>query len=615
MNGVLAIATWDGAPVPLAHADRMAAAAPHLGSLEGWRGEGVIVASIGSPEALHRDHELTVALDGRIDNRDDIAHQLDLPPETAEPALLLAAYRRWGSAVPTKLLGDFVVVVWDNRRRHMFVARDPMGCRNVYYQVSPRRLLLASELKQILAVPGFSSEPDEDALLADLAGLYALPSSTAYRGVSQLAPAHTLEVRDGGVHRTGRYWQLDPDRRIRYRREIDYVEHFLDLFGQAVRARLRDSRPTAILLSGGIDSTSIVSTGAWLRRTARLDELNLHAFGWAFTDPADGDEREIARSVAGDAEIPFADVPADDAWPLSGVPEHGPDRDDPYSWLYQRLFDRSLTAARGAGCAAVITADRGDELMGNWIYDDLGLLLAGRLAAVRQDLRAYRARYRAGVVRYVAKSLLRPAFTGLWPPGRLSWLRSRVPGAPASPVPPPWIPRRHAQKTAEMMEAASAVPRLRGQARLQRAGSILHVASLRIAEMRQRSSRRHGLDHMDPWADVRLAEFALAVPQWRLQRYSRGKYLARSAMRGIMPEGPRQNARQVAPVGLYRRAFNDREVATVRSLMKTSRAAERGWLDPSEVLKAYDVYLSGGDLAYDFWYPITVELWLRAWWD
>jgi asparagine synthetase B (glutamine-hydrolysing) len=120
---------------------------------------------------------------------------------------------------------------------------------------------------------------------------------------------------------------------------------------------------------------------------------------------------------------------------------------------------------------------------------------------------------------------------------------------------------------------------------------------------------------MDPWADVRLVDFALAVPQWRLQRYSRGKYLARSAMRGIMPEGARRNARQVVPVGLYRRAFNDREVDTVRSLMRTSRAAERGLLDASEVLKAYDLYLNGGDLAYDFWYPITVELWLRAWWD
>jgi asparagine synthase (glutamine-hydrolysing) len=614
MSGVLAIATWDGTPVSPRSADQMAQAAPHLGDVERWHGEGIIVASLGSPAALRQDDELIVAVDGRIDNGDEIAHQLKLPASVSAASLVLAAYRRWGSGMPAALLGDFVVVVWDDLRRYLFVGRDPMGCRNVYYQATPHRLLLASELKQILAAPDVSPEPDEESLLADLAGLYALPSSTAYHGIAQLAPGHTLEHQDG-ISRTERYWQLDPGHRIRHRRESDYAEQFLDIFGRAVEVRMRPSPLTAILLSGGLDSTSVVSTAAWLQRTSRLQRLDLHAFSWAFADLVDGDERDVARAVASDARIPLTDVPADDAWPLSGGPEHGPDRDDPFSWLYQRLFDRSLAAARTAGAASVITADRGDELMGNWIYDDLGLLLAWRFSEVRQDLRAYRERYGVGTLSYLSKSLLRPALTGLWPPGRLTWLRSRMPGAPKSPVPPPWIPPRHVRRTAELMEAASPAPAVRGHARLQRAASISDVSSLRIAEMRQRSARRRGLDHADPWADVRLAQFALDVPQWRLQRYSRGKYLARDAMNGIMPEAARRNARQVFPVGLYKRAFNEREVGTVRSLMQDSRAAALGWLDAGEVLKAYDTYLGGGNLAHDFWYPITVELWLRAWWD
>ena len=154
----------------------------------------------------------------------------------------------------------------------------------------------------------------------------------------------------------------------------------------------------------------------------------------------------------------------------------------------------------------------------------------------------------------------------------------------------------------EMRKTATRVPAIRSHARILRHASIFHVVSLRQAEYRQRSFARFGMAHADPWSDRRLVDFALSVPQWRLQRHSREKYLATSAMRGIMPERLRRAMKQSVPFGLYQRAFNEREVNTVRQLFTNSEAAKQGWMQAEGALASYEAYLLGKPSP-DFWPP------------
>jgi asparagine synthase (glutamine-hydrolysing) len=613
MGGILAVVTFDQSPPAPTVIESMLAAAPHLGQARPWVGQGAYVAALGSGSSLHADDSEALILDGRIDNAEELAEALTLSGPVSDAELVHAAHRRWGAAAIDRLVGDFVLMLWDARARRLSVARDAMGSRNIHYRVEDgRRALVGTELKQLLAAPGVPCRPNEEAIIADLAGLYALPEMTAYVGISQVPPAHRLTI-DRKRCRLDRYWTPERRQPIRHRHERDYAEHLLDLFKLAVRARVDPTRPTGILLSGGIDSTSIVSTAAWLIRSGHLETSDVRAYTWAFDEVSDSDERDVARPVAAHAQVPLTEIPGDDAWPLSDSGA-SPDRDDPYSDVFQPLFDRTFAGASNEGCVTVITANRGDDLMGNWIYDDLGLALAGRLPSLARDLRAYRRRYQVGPGRYLVERILKPLFTTAWPPGRWEPARSRLIGR-RRPVPPPWIPPQHATRAAEIMEIGSRTPPIRGHARLQRYTSALDLTSLRLAEHRQRSAARLGMVHADPWSDRRLVEFALAVPQWRLQRYSREKYLAREAMRGVMPERERLETRHGGAAGLFRRAFNEREVDSIRGLMQTSRAAKEGWLDSGAVLDIYDAYLRTGSLAYQIWFPLTVERWLRAWWE
>ncbi|MDQ3661536.1 MAG: asparagine synthase-related protein, partial [Actinomycetota bacterium] len=201
--------------------------------------------------------------DARIDNREELvrtlwggSHLPDEPPTDAE--LILEAYRRWGEECPARLIGDFAFAIWDARRGRLFAARDPMAMRALYYRVEPRRVLFGTEVKQILAVPGVPARIFEPAVGAYLAGPFGHMEWTFYEGISQLAPAHALVV-DASGQRTWRYWDIDPDFRIEYPTEEEYVEHFLEVFLEAVRCRLRSTKPVGIFLSGGMDSGSIAS--------------------------------------------------------------------------------------------------------------------------------------------------------------------------------------------------------------------------------------------------------------------------------------------------------------------------------------------------------------------
>lgn len=613
MSGLLAVATFDGALVDLEVAEAMARAAPHLGKLTQRSRDGVIVASQGLNDEPASDESLIVALDGRIDNVQEIEKAL-APRDSCED-LLLAAYRRWGMTMFARIVGDFVIAIWDNRRRRLTVARDVMGVRNVYYRVEVgRRVLVATELKQLLVAPNVPCQPNEDTMIADLAGLYALPDMTAYEGINKLPPGHVLSVsQDSDAVR--RYWLPDDSQRVRYRGEREYAEHFRSLFAEAVRVRTDAERRTGILLSGGLDSTSIVATAAWLGRRGVTSGLDLRAYTWAFDVFPDGDERPVARAVSTDADVSLTEVASDDLWPLSPAQPYGPDRDDPYVAWFQGLFDRSMATARADGCVRILTADRGDDLVGNWVYDDLGLLLTGRFRAISHDLHAYRTAHGKGTRDYLVQRLVKPLVGSVWQPQRLGSLRAAVVDRKARKPLPTWIPEHHRVRAEELRRAWGEVPTVAGYARRQRFSSIFHPTAMRIAELRQRASARLGLLHADPWSDRRLAEFVLAVPQSRVQRYSSDRHLTRNAMRGIMPDRLLSQTRRGWPASLFSHAFTEREVGKVRDLFTTSRAAKHGWLNAEDVLGAYNHYLQGGEFQASLLYPLNVEVWLRSWWE
>jgi asparagine synthase (glutamine-hydrolysing) len=636
MSGICGVINFDGAPVGPTVLKKMARAAAHRGPdgvryhTEGAVGLAHLALNI-TPESA-REHQplvsergdLVLVADARIDNREELVRTLwggnhlpDEPPTDAE--LILEAYRRWGEECPSHLIGDFAFAVWDARRGRLFAARDAMAMRALYYRVEPRRVLFGTEVKQILAADGVPARIFEPAVGAYLAGCFGPLEWSFYEGISQLAPAHAVVV-DARGQRTWRYWDIDPEYRIEYSTEEEYVEHFLEVFLEAVRCRLRSTKPVGLFLSGGMDSGSIASAAGWLlRREELIEERAFRVYCWAFEELPQSDERHISSGIVNHYGFPVTDVLADEAWPLKDYPAHGPDQDEPRIGAYQALIEHALMAASSDGAGLVFSGDRGDLMVGDVVVDQLGLLRSGRLSTLWHQLRAH-ARWREVSLGRVALSqLLKPLLVESWPWGaeRALGLRRRLRRSGQQPPYPPWVRPEFANSIglAEIVKDTEAQPTMKDHARRMRYELIFTLMHLRGMVWSERSWARYGLSFADPWSDRRLAEFVLAVPQWRIQRVGESKRIARLAMRGLMPEQVRQRAAKIIPVSLFDRGFKERARDAVFALITGSRAASRGFLDEGALRDYYESFLLDAPQPHDFWWPLTLEMWLRRYWS
>lgn len=614
MSGILGMVNWTGAPAAEALLERMARAAAHRGPdgtgyrVAGKAGLGLLSLQL-TPESAGVREPLSAAglvlvADARIDNRDELTPALRHAGELrmdapSDPEVILAAYRVWGLNCAERLIGDFAFVVWDGPQERLFAARDPMGMRPLYYRDEAGRLLFASEVKQILALPDVPAEVFEPALLAHIAGPYGRPEWSFYKGIQQLAPGNTL-VAEAGRARVRRFWGPDPGARIRYRREADYAEHFRSLFQEAVACRLPGHRPAGLMLSGGVDSGSIAAMAGWLLERREVASGGLKAYSWAFDDLVECDERKVSDVIVDRYRLETADIRADQEWPLQRYPGHPPDRDDPHLWVYQPLNDRTLERARSDGMGVVLTGDRGDEVVGDWVWDHPGMFLAGRWRLLKKELQALGQPGWQGFKRQV----LRPLIKG-------DRLRRRSMGLA------PWLrPEAVSRLGLEQIIHDGVNPRLyRDASRQLRYERIFSLTGMRIALAGERRRAANGMGYADPWSDRRLAEFVLAIPQWRVNRVSEPKRLAREALRGVMPEEVRRRTGKTVPASLFDRGFKDRAIPAIQDLVREPVSEQMGLLDGGALRREYDAFLAGKSPKHDFWWPLSAEFWLRAHFD
>jgi asparagine synthase (glutamine-hydrolysing) len=609
MSGLCAAVRWDGAPLEPHTLEPMTRAAPHRGRPTHHTTASAHLAHqthhpLTPPQPTTLEHA-TITASARIDNRDELLPGLTahLPgPSPTDAQLILAAHHRWGDDAPRHLIGDYAYTLFDRRTRTLFAARDPMGMRPLYYHHTDRRTLIASEVKQLLALPGVEATLFEPMVAAFLAGPFGRDDWTFFQGILRLPPGHALLANAGGL-RVWRTWEPDPGREERYPREEDYAARLRELFLRAVHDRLRESGPHGLLLSGGVDSGSIAAAAGWLAEQGRVERVR--TYSWAFEELAAGDERRTSRRITERYGLPAVAVPADDAWPLAGYPEHGPDADDPFVNVYQLLMNRSLAMAAADGCRSVLSGDRGDPLIGDWIFDHLGPARAGRLGLVARELRAHAAWLGRPLSSTVRAHLLRPALEelGLLKPATRDPRRFVAPYVAAD-----WARR---VGLTDIIAADYPRPTVRGHARAARWARAQRFRGLLDPVPQERHRARFGLSFADPWADQRVVEFVLATPPHMVQRPSESKRLARLAVASLLPPGVAAELGKTEPVDLFARGWYDRGRQTVIDLFTDMRLAELGFVDEAALRAAYEADLAGHPPRHDLWWAVSLEMWLR----
>ncbi len=238
-----------------------------------------------------------IAWDGRLDNAGDVAHALGLPVNgCSAAAFALQAFERWGTVGLERLRGDFALSIWQPRERKLLLARDYFAVRPLFYHATRDRVIWCSDLARIVLQHGAGWTLDDSYIAGYLAsGLEA--EETPYREIRGVGAAAWVEITPDRV-RTGRFWQLNPNkRRDHCKNDGDYEEMYRHLFRQSVRRRLVSDKPVIAQLSGGMDSSSIVCVADDLLNgepslAPRLDTIT----HYNDSEPT-GDEREWAKYV------------------------------------------------------------------------------------------------------------------------------------------------------------------------------------------------------------------------------------------------------------------------------------------------------------------------------
>jgi asparagine synthase (glutamine-hydrolysing) len=473
--------------------------------------------------------------DVRLDERADLIRTLgvDSAKQPDDATLLAHAAALWGDDAPRLLYGDFAFARWDENRQRLFLARDALGARTLYYHAGPDWIAFATTLRALIALPMVPRELDELALVDALTMAPDEHERTVYRGIARVPPGGVVVIERGTVS-VRRYWTGESIPRVRLALDGDYVDAARDLLDRAVASRLPDRGVIAAMLSGGYDSTGVVAIAARL-----LGDRPMTAFTRLPGAPHPyraTDEGPLARAAV--EAFPAVEWRGIDALVHSDRDAH------PERWAQVTALPNFATFNSGwfePLFGAVDAIDASVLLVGQMGNATLswdgrppfaGQVRRGRLiAAGRGVLKAARVQQRslADVVRNQLLSPLLPrsviARRALRQDGAMPWLRY----APlSSDLLNSLDYRRHAEATGHDLPLRGT-----GMRQIDLRMDTIHRQHLRDMHSALRFS--HGYERHDPTADRRLAEFTLGIPDEQYFGDGRGRWLARRVLADRLP--------------------------------------------------------------------------------
>jgi len=563
--------------------------------------------------ALFHDtlRNLHLVADARIDNRCDLTaelhSELDRAATPSDPALILAAYRRWGDDCADHLIGDFAFAIWDAPRQRLLCARDAIGVRPLHWTQLGPTFAFASDVETLLRLPGASRELDRNMLAVHLTSAPIDAESTYYRAIRRVPNGHTLSVtRDGPRPRP--YWQIDRKTLPPLNHPDDARDTFLATFEQACSDRLPPpGSRMGILLSGGLDSSSVAAV---LRRhvVARGSTDELFACSYVYDELPSCDERryiELTRTALALPEIavrpeafPFLtdDDETDVAMPANfWHPAHG----------------AALRALQARGVNTIFTGHGGDQLLAVPRTAFLRRLPRDPLGVVR-DLVAVAALRGHAPHQAFYHHLLAPLLPRA--PRRLA--RRLLRGPATERFFPPWLTPDFVQQTGigDLLQRASAPLSLgmllqptppQFPTQLRDVWRLLHWHAIRSAH--------HGMQVHHPFFDRRLFELVRRLPPEQFYGHGQTKHVLRESMRGLLPEPVRTRLGKTYLQDFIHQALKRSAATTLARFFAQPRLADMRIIDASRFRTHLARSAAGGcdtDWA-AIWHTMGLERWLR----
>jgi asparagine synthase (glutamine-hydrolysing) len=581
----------------------------------------VDLSACGHQPMSNEDGSVWIAFNGEIYNHPRLRPELEARGHVyrsrSDTETILHLYEEQGPDCVQQLEGMFAFAIWDGRRRELFLARDRLGVKPLYYAQVPGGFVFGSEIKALLEHPAIVADLDEEAFFHYLTFVCTPAPLTMFKGIKKLAPAEWMIVRPDGTTRSESYWtpmSRTAQEEVAALSAEEMQDRVIELLRASIEKRMMSDVPFGVFLSGGVDSSTNVALMAEL-----MDEP-VRTFSVGFKEHEQYNELDHARRIARQFGTDHHEVLIDWDDLADFLPEMIHHQDEPIAdWVCVPLHYVSKLA-RESGTIVVQIGEGSDELFhGYQAYVDA---VARRrrywepFQRVPRPLRLAAADAATRLTRRVGRGIPHAAYLDDAARGRLPFWGGAIAYQGD-------LKRQILTNGRAHPDSYEIVQRLWDEAERDRPGADL-LQKMTYLELKQRLAElllmrvdkmtmATSVEAREPFLDHALVEFAMALPPEMKVRDGVGKLVLKRAVDGLIPHDLVYRRKQGfgAPVSeWFRGELGERAQQTIRS----SSLAERGLLDYDRVDELWAAHRSGGqEWSFQLWNLYNVSAWHDYW--
>ncbi len=570
------------------------------------------LSPLGHQPMFYDNKNLVIVFNGEIYNYLEIRQELSRLGykfrSQSDTEVILAAYQEWGIECLKRFNGMWAFILYDKKKNEVFVARDRLGVKPVYYSVDKKRILIASEIKAILAHPEIKAKPNKEIIWDYLVtGWLDHSEETFFENILELRGGNYMVIRNQKLE-IKKYWDLKIQK-ISQNKQAN-IEQFQNLFMDSVRLRLRSDVPIGTCLSGGLDSSAIVMAINRYLKQGELEQIGQ----WQKTFSAiyglhfpEVDEAKYIREITKKTQAkPYFVKPSGKnlALEITKLVYH---QDQPFSTtsIYAQWNVFRLAAKKNM--KVMLDGQGADELLAGYtgyfgIYF-IDLLRRRKIGLFFRELFWF-ARLHPPFWKNMLSILNRAL--------RAGWLGQKATNFFQSSNP--------SYQVFEKKFLTSFFPPKRkpfSQNYFQSAlynSLMMNLSSLLRYE--DRNSMAFAIESRVPFLDYRLVEFIFSVRSDFKIRNGQTKWIMRQALKGILPEKIRLRQDKIGFATPEEQWLKKDLKKELINCFSSKSFASRGLINPQKTLELYEKFCAGHFTDSQlFWRLYNLEIWFRVFID
>lgn len=575
------------------------------------------LSKAGHQPMFYDNKNLAIVYNGEIYNYLEIREELQKKgykfKSQTDTEVILASYKEWGPDCLQHFNGMWALAIYDRKKKLIFCARDRLGVKPFYYFFDKNKFIFASEIKAILKHPEISAKQNDHIIWDYLVcGLVDHSEETFFKGIKELRPGHYLVLRKEKIE-IRKYWDLDPNKQTDQKNDRYYTEQFKELFLDSVRLRLRSDVPIGTCLSGGLDSSAIVSAvNEFLKQDGKIDQIG--QWQKTFSSVYDKkkylgcDEREFINEVIRKTKVKSHLVFPDDKKLIQEIDKVIYHQDYPFGSTSIYAQWNVFRLARKNKVKVMLDGQGSDELLAGY-HSFFGVYLAKLL----KNFQFSRFFWEAISYSKNHQTSLTAIFYGLF----LDSAKRGIFGSSLSKIlKNKWQEYDLFQDSWRNKFQPFKLAVSTGDVFKKGLHNSLKLGLPSLLRYEDRDSMAFSIESRVPFLDYRLVEFIYSLPDNQKIRNGQTKWVMRQALKGILPEKVRNRQDKIGfatPEEIWMKEALGEDMQRVFS---SDKFESRGYFQKGKTAEMFGKYLKGEIKNYQlFWRLYNLEKWFRIFID